>query len=205
MAAQQAHPAPAGRSPAHTAAAPVLGAREFTAFPYPPYDIQQQFMANLYEALENRQIGLFESPTGVLVMQPMRHHPRCSCCCTVVRSTQPTDHLVTWPRLPWRKPNAMHGMRHIAGSARCMFGLLVGPKPTDQCMHGTQRQLWSFVPFTGTGKTLSVICSSLQWLEDQRVRAQQEAAAVKAAGKLPCSVHVQCLARTRYAFQQCHC
>jgi Rad3-related DNA helicase len=37
------------------------------AFPYPPYDIQQQFMINVVETLENRQIGLFESPTGAWV------------------------------------------------------------------------------------------------------------------------------------------
>lgn len=35
------------------------------AFPYPPYDIQQQFMINVVDTLEKRQIGLFESPTGV--------------------------------------------------------------------------------------------------------------------------------------------
>jgi hypothetical protein len=34
------------------------------AFPYPPYEIQQQLMINVYEALQNKQIGLFESPTG---------------------------------------------------------------------------------------------------------------------------------------------
>jgi hypothetical protein len=36
------------------------------AFPYPPYDIQQQFMINVVDTLEKKQIGLFESPTGVL-------------------------------------------------------------------------------------------------------------------------------------------
>lgn len=34
------------------------------AFPYPPYDIQKQLMVNVYEALRQRRIGLFESPTG---------------------------------------------------------------------------------------------------------------------------------------------
>ena len=34
------------------------------AFPYPPYEIQQQLMVNVYEALQHRRIGLFESPTG---------------------------------------------------------------------------------------------------------------------------------------------
>lgn len=34
------------------------------SFPYPPYEIQQQLMARVYEALQDRLIGLFESPTG---------------------------------------------------------------------------------------------------------------------------------------------
>ncbi|KAJ1962956.1 ATP-dependent DNA helicase chl1, partial [Dispira parvispora] len=33
-------------------------------FPYQPYDIQEQFMKNLYETLEKGRIGIFESPTG---------------------------------------------------------------------------------------------------------------------------------------------
>ncbi|XP_037026283.1 ATP-dependent DNA helicase DDX11 [Bradysia coprophila] len=33
-------------------------------FPFPPYQIQQDFMTNLYSVLENKQIGIFESPTG---------------------------------------------------------------------------------------------------------------------------------------------
>jgi len=42
------------------------GARTFPAFPYPPYAIQQEFMCNLYDSLQQGQIGLFESPTGRL-------------------------------------------------------------------------------------------------------------------------------------------
>ncbi|XP_055902604.1 ATP-dependent DNA helicase DDX11 [Eupeodes corollae] len=34
------------------------------AFPYEPYPIQQDLMESLYEILENKQIGIFESPTG---------------------------------------------------------------------------------------------------------------------------------------------
>jgi Rad3-related DNA helicase len=34
------------------------------AFPHPPYEIQESFMINAYEALQQSQIGLFESPTG---------------------------------------------------------------------------------------------------------------------------------------------
>ncbi|KAJ8975064.1 hypothetical protein NQ317_005781 [Molorchus minor] len=33
-------------------------------FPFPPYDIQQKFMQNLYFALESKKLGIFESPTG---------------------------------------------------------------------------------------------------------------------------------------------
>lgn len=33
-------------------------------FPFKPYSIQDQFMRALYSVLENRKIGIFESPTG---------------------------------------------------------------------------------------------------------------------------------------------
>lgn len=33
-------------------------------FPFQPYQIQHDFMVNLYSVLENREIGIFESPTG---------------------------------------------------------------------------------------------------------------------------------------------
>ncbi|XP_030765068.1 ATP-dependent DNA helicase DDX11 [Sitophilus oryzae] len=33
-------------------------------FPFPPYNIQLEFMQKLYFALENRKMGIFESPTG---------------------------------------------------------------------------------------------------------------------------------------------
>src|SRR5690349_25153873 len=33
-------------------------------FPFKPYDIQSNFMKSLYSVLENRKIGIFESPTG---------------------------------------------------------------------------------------------------------------------------------------------
>ncbi|KAG0256690.1 hypothetical protein DFQ27_005550, partial [Actinomortierella ambigua] len=37
----------------------------FPAFPYPtPYNIQLDFMRNLYTCIENRKVGIFESPTG---------------------------------------------------------------------------------------------------------------------------------------------
>lgn len=35
-------------------------------FPFSPYDIQLQFMQKLYFALENRKLGIFESPTGTV-------------------------------------------------------------------------------------------------------------------------------------------
>lgn len=37
---------------------------KFPAFPYQPYQIQQDFMEELYKTLEMGCIGLFESPTG---------------------------------------------------------------------------------------------------------------------------------------------
>lgn len=33
-------------------------------FPFPPYDVQKDFMKNLYNVLEAGKIGIFESPTG---------------------------------------------------------------------------------------------------------------------------------------------
>ena len=35
-------------------------------FPFQPYDIQKDFMQNLYVALEKGCIGIFESPTGTV-------------------------------------------------------------------------------------------------------------------------------------------
>lgn len=35
-------------------------------FPFFPYSIQHEFMANLYNVLENRRLGIFESPTGTV-------------------------------------------------------------------------------------------------------------------------------------------
>lgn len=34
-------------------------------FPFEPYGIQVDFMKHLYEVIENRKIGIFESPTGI--------------------------------------------------------------------------------------------------------------------------------------------
>lgn len=40
---------------------------QFDAFPYQPYDIQVGFMRKLYDTIDSGGIGLFESPTGVLI------------------------------------------------------------------------------------------------------------------------------------------
>ena len=34
-------------------------------FPFQPYEIQKLFMKSLYEAIEKKKIGIFESPTGI--------------------------------------------------------------------------------------------------------------------------------------------
>eukprot|EP00794_Sanderia_malayensis_P007331 gene7330-8151_t len=36
----------------------------YFSFPFVPYDIQEQFMKQLYTAIEQKKIGIFESPTG---------------------------------------------------------------------------------------------------------------------------------------------
>ncbi|XP_054717446.1 ATP-dependent DNA helicase DDX11-like, partial [Uloborus diversus] len=33
-------------------------------FPFPPYDVQEDFMRNLYTVLDEQKVGIFESPTG---------------------------------------------------------------------------------------------------------------------------------------------
>jgi len=35
-------------------------------FPFTPYGIQHDFMTKLYSALENKKLGIFESPTGTV-------------------------------------------------------------------------------------------------------------------------------------------
>ncbi|KAI7576699.1 hypothetical protein KC343_g22069, partial [Hortaea werneckii] len=39
-------------------------ARKDFHHPFQPYDIQQQFMEAMYECIEDRKVGIFESPTG---------------------------------------------------------------------------------------------------------------------------------------------
>ncbi|VDK77002.1 unnamed protein product [Cylicostephanus goldi] len=34
------------------------------SFPFPPYDIQLNLMREISQCIENRQVGIFESPTG---------------------------------------------------------------------------------------------------------------------------------------------
>lgn len=35
-------------------------------FPFPAYDIQKDFMRNLFQSLEGEKLGIFESPTGTV-------------------------------------------------------------------------------------------------------------------------------------------
>ncbi|KAJ8927462.1 hypothetical protein NQ314_020059 [Rhamnusium bicolor] len=42
----------------------ILQTPENFDFPFPPYEIQEKFMQNLYFVLENKKLGIFESPTG---------------------------------------------------------------------------------------------------------------------------------------------
>lgn len=35
-------------------------------FPFTPYGIQHEFMTKLYSVLENKKLGIFESPTGTV-------------------------------------------------------------------------------------------------------------------------------------------
>lgn len=38
-------------------------------FPFAPYPIQHEFMCKLYEVIERKQFGIFESPTGTVCIQ----------------------------------------------------------------------------------------------------------------------------------------
>lgn len=35
-------------------------------FPFPPYDIQENFMKHVYKTIESGKVGIFESPTGTV-------------------------------------------------------------------------------------------------------------------------------------------
>jgi len=35
-------------------------------FPFPPYEIQIELMHHIYSTIENRKVGVFESPTGTV-------------------------------------------------------------------------------------------------------------------------------------------
>ncbi len=43
-----------------------LAAQARFQFPFPPYDIQVEFMTQLYDVLQRRKVGVFESPTGTV-------------------------------------------------------------------------------------------------------------------------------------------
>ena len=46
------------------ASVPPLQPPDSFKFPFPPYDIQEQFMRELFQVLEGGKLGIFESPTG---------------------------------------------------------------------------------------------------------------------------------------------
>lgn len=41
-------------------------------FPFEPYPIQLDFMRNLYDCLEQGKLGIFESPTGTVLLEVQR-------------------------------------------------------------------------------------------------------------------------------------
>jgi len=93
-------------------------------FPFTPYSIQVDFMRNLYTAIEQRKVGIFESPTGTV------------------------------------RPSILEALpRRFAHKARRDHG----------------RGAW-----VGQGKSLSLACGALQWLEDHQRRGAAPAPSVAA-------------------------
>lgn len=76
-------------------ASPPAHRQHFPAFPYKPYDIQQGFMEALYESLERRELGLFESPTGVCQLEVVGS--RRACCCSALCGWHPALLLPSSP------------------------------------------------------------------------------------------------------------
>lgn len=37
-------------------------------FPFEPYEIQINFMKKMYQVIEEKKIGIFESPTGTVII-----------------------------------------------------------------------------------------------------------------------------------------
>lgn len=45
------------------------------SFPFQPYDIQKQFMTELYFTIQDNKLGIFESPTGTVSISTLRVLP----------------------------------------------------------------------------------------------------------------------------------
>ena len=87
--------------------------------PYQPYDIQLQFMGNLYQCIEKGQVGIFESPTGTgkslsLIcgaLTWLRDHKRHSLdAATQILSTD--DDTPEWMRIAEQNERRKHLLQH---------------------------------------------------------------------------------------------
>ena len=67
-------------------------------FPFEPYEIQKDFMQALYKCIENKQVGIFESPTGITLKQSniaARHQQFYALKCVNVSSIQTNKCILT--------------------------------------------------------------------------------------------------------------
>ena len=142
------------RAPTEPVSALAAEPRSFPGFPHEPYSIQLDFMRALYDTIDTGGIGLFESPTGEWV---------CMSCRRLALDAHKVQHSAH--RVADSRASEHHLSRKpSAGKFSMLLGLELRVNERNCCSGA--RPLCG----AGTGKTLSLICGSLQWLQDKHAR-----------------------------------